>query len=179
MALIPDRTDTLFKEKIDILRNDLGRTVTVYSRATGTACSWCYLDSRTNKSSGVSKPGMVWSTHSNSDGINLVCPECSGLYYLNATTTTTISGVIIEDISGQKFESGKAYFFKAGTKKLIGKLSDILSDSTDADSKSILETAVKILIDGEDHRIVSSNKLGLKTRYLFEAIVEKVDLSEN
>jgi len=158
---------------------DLGRTVTVYNRTVGIECTWCYTDNKTGRSSGVAKPGKVWSTHSAYDNVGLTCPECKGKGFLNTSTNTSVTNVIIEDVSGVQIDRGKYAFFKAGTKKLTGKLSLILKTPTDTNSEDIFQYADKIVIDNEDYRLVSMNRTGIKDKYLFEAIVERMNNIEN
>jgi len=178
-SLIKTKHNSLFQNLISLLMQDLGRTITVYNRATGIDCTYCKRDFKTGRSSGIPEIGKVWSTHTNYDGVGLTCPECSGKGILNTTTTTSVTNVIIEDISGLQIEHGKYAFFKIGTKKLTGKLSLILKTSTDENSEDIIQYADKIVIDGDDYRLVNMNRTGIKDRYLFEAIVERINLIEN
>jgi hypothetical protein len=176
MAFVSDSHNTLFKNKIDILREDLGRDITIVEESNSTECSWCYYDDRTDRSSGKQK--QDWTTHPNYDNVGLRCPHCKGLGRIPVNSSTTVEDVIIEDLSGLQMERGKYGFFPSGTKKLIGKLTDVLVNSEDVDSDDLLSTADKILIDGVDYRLVSINRLGLKDLYLFEAIVQRTDLIE-
>lgn len=180
MSFIKTSHDTLFQKHINTLLDDIGRSITVYSKnASKVDCPWCIYDPMTGRSSGQASPGKDWTTHPDYDGIGLVCPECKGVGYISINTTTTVPNVIIQDISGEQIVRGKYAYFKNGTKKLYGKLESILSDSSDKDSATIFDNANKIVIDSDDYRVVSLNRLGIKTRYLFEAIVERMDIIEN
>jgi hypothetical protein len=174
MLLVKDSHKRLFKLLTSQLVHDLGTTIQVYTRQTGVYCTYCYFDSKTGRSSGKEK--IPWNTHPNYDGIGVRCPECFGDGILNTELLTTVNNVVIEDVSGVQMERGKFAYFSAGTKKVLGELSGIQENTSDYDSETILERAHKIVIYGEDYRLVTLNKLGLQDRHLFEAVVQKTDL---
>jgi len=178
MPFIKESHDVLFQKHIQTLLDDIGRPIYVYKKNPDKiSCTWCIQDPSSKKSSGKPAAGKVWNTHANYTS-NFVCPECKGVFYLNANTVVTITKVIIQDISGEQYDKGKAFYFKPGTKRLYGKLSEILATPTDLNSECVLSDAIKIVIDNVDHKLVSINQLGIKDKYLFEAIVERMDVLE-
>lgn len=172
---VKDKHNTLFKTLIDKLRSDIGYTITVHNRATGTDCAWCESDPMTGKSLGIPSAGYTWSDHDDYAG-ETVCPNCWGEGSTGVSSTTDVNNVIVEDISGMIYDRDKGFAFPMGTKKITGKLTDILSDSADVNSKTIFEAARKVVIEGEDFRVKSVNRIGIKDRYLFEAIMERTDV---
>jgi len=181
-SFIKTRHDTIFQKHLTTLMSDIGRSVSVYlDSGSPPECSWCYYDSKTGRSSGRPKAGKVWSTHANYK-TSLTCPECNGVGKLNTMYVQTVNNVIIQDVSGEQIERGKSSYFKNGTKRIIGHLEDILTvsgTSPDWDSETIFQRANKLVIDGQDVRLVSLNRIGLKTRYLFDALVENMDVIQN
>jgi len=175
MALVKERHNTLFKSLTSELITDLGRTIYIHLRTSTEECTWCYFDAITKASSGIAQTGKVWSTHPRYYGSNIRCPECDGRGLLNQPDIRTIDKVVVEDLSGERWEAGKFFSFKNGTKRLIGKLSDVLNDATDTNSGSIFYNCIKIIIDGDNHRFMSIDEAGLKDKHLFIAIVERTD----
>lgn len=171
MTLIKDSHNTLFHELFDELSTDIGHSITVYSKATGIECTYCFYDVKTGRSSGKQK--IAWNTHPNYDNVGLICPNCYGKGRTSTETVTTVNNVIIEDISGVQMKQGKFAWFNDGTRKLMGKLANILTVPSDLNSFTIFDTATRIVIYGEEHRLVRLNRLGLKENYVYEAIVEK------
>ena len=157
--------------------NDIGRPIYVYTKNPNkTECTYCYQDIASKRSSGRQK--IAWNTHINYNN-EFQCPECLGLYYLNITTVITVNNVIIQDIMDDKTVQEKGYIYKPGTKKIYGRLEDVLTDISDINSVKIFDNATKVMIDGYGYKVISANSLGIKTRYLFEAIVERIDTLEN
>ena len=181
MGFINERQNQIFKDNIAILLGDMGRSIIVYRKQTGTDCPYCIYDNLTKRSSGKPASGYVWTAHPNYKGTMLVCPECSGRGLTDLTTQTTVSDCIIQDISGEQIEYGKYGYFKPGTKRIYCKLESILTDSSNLNSDTILEPkgTLKILIDGNDYRLVTLNRLGLTSLYLAELLVEAMDVMEN
>ncbi len=175
MAYVSNKLNNIFKDNIATLFNDIGRTVYVYNRASGTDCEWCIYDNKTGRSSGIAQSGKVWSTHPNYVS-DLICPNCNGVGKLETTTITEVPEVIIEDIGGFQTERGQAFLFPRGSKRIIGKLSYILKDQSDLNSEDIFQEAVKIIIDGSIHRLIELNRLGIKDLYIFDAIVQRTNI---
>jgi len=177
---IKEKHDALFKKDIDKLLSDIGRTITIYERATGTGCLWCNFSEITQSSDGTAADGYDWTTHPNySDTGGLRCPQCNGLGKTDLVTTTDVNNVLIEDVSGEQMERGKAFYFPAGTKRITGKLSDVLSDSTDTNSDTKFEVAAKIVIDDGDFRFKKLDRMGIKDLYLYVALVEATDIIDS
>lgn len=177
MTLVKDSHIRLFKKLTSQLVEDMGVQITVYTRLAGVDCTYCYYDAKTGRSSGKQK--LDWTTHPNYNGTTLRCPSCLGKGKIDATTEHILEHVVVEDVSGVQIERGKFAYFSAGTKKLLGELSVIQEDTTDYNSETILERANKIVIYGEEYRLVTLNKLGLQDRHLFEAVVQKTNLMES
>lgn len=105
---------------------------------------------------------------------NIIVSNCHGKGKISTETVTTVNNVIIEDMSGVQMKQGKFAWFNDGTRKLMGKLIDILTIPSDSTSSTIFDNATRIVIYGEEHRLVRMNRLGLKDLYVYEAIVEKI-----
>jgi hypothetical protein len=141
---------------------------------------WCNWSDITQSSDGTAADGYDWADHDDySDTGGLRCPECNGKGKTDLVTTTDVTNVIIEDVSGEQMERGKAFYFPAGTKRITGKLADVLSDSTDTESDTKFETAAKIVIDGRDFRLRSLDRMGIKDIYLYVALVEATDIIDS
>lgn len=172
MTLIKDRHNELFQSKVDELRQDVGRDIIIHLRSTPIDCPWCKYDQVTGKSSGIPEDGKDWTTHFNYNGSLIRCPNCLGKGTINENTEITIEDVIIDDKSGMSYNTkGKLGILPEGTKSLIGKLSDVLVDSSDINSKTLFSKALKVVVDGEDYIVGPVKRFGLKGNYLFEAVV--------
>ena len=177
---VKDKHNTLFKTDIDKLMSDIGRTITIHERTTGVDCAWCNFSEITQSSDGTAADGYDWTTHPNYVNTGgLRCPQCGGKGKTDLVTTTNVSNVIIEDVSGEQIVRGKMFYFPEGTKRITGKLADVLSDSTDTESATKFETAAKIVIDNRDFRLKSLDRMGIKDLYLYVAIVEATDIIDS
>lgn len=175
---ISSEHDSLFKENIGKLLSDIGEDIIIYERAGSvTTCTWCIRNPITGRSSGKPQVGKDWTTHPNYS-VPTVCPECNNLGSTTSNTQTTINNVIVEDVSGMQIERGKYGFFPAGTKKLTGVLSDVLSDSSDTTSPTKFQIAKKIVVQGKDHRLLSLQRTGIKDRYLYVALIQRADVMD-
>jgi len=172
MALVKDRHNDLFKSKVDELRGDVGRDIIIHTKSTPIDCQWCEFDESTGRSAGIPSAGKDWTTHPNYRGSLIRCPNCNSLGTINPNTETVVPDVIIEDKSGLVYEKGKAAIIPEGTKSLIGKLSDVLLDSSDINSKTLFAHAIRVIVDGESYRVRNVKRFGLKGNYLFEATIE-------
>lgn len=177
MALIKDKHNDLFKKKVDQLRADIGRDIYVYKTGASQRCSWCVFDEMSGKSSGIPETGVDWTAHLNYK-TDLVCPNCNGEGIVSPYEKTTVKDVIIDDKSGIEFFGKSVVTYPKGTKSLIGKLEDILTDVDDVDSVTILEQSDKIVVDGQDYILKNLSKIGLKDLYLFEAEVRRITDNE-
>lgn len=177
---VKDKHNALFKTDIDKLMSDIGRTIVIHERTTGIDCAWCVWSDITQSSTGVAATGYDWTTHPNYVNTGgLRCPNCNNKGKTDLVTTTNVNNVIIEDVSGEQMVRGKAFYFPEGTKRITGKLSDVLSDSTDTESATKFETAAKIVIDGRDFRLKSLDRMGIKDIYLYVALVEATDIIDS
>jgi hypothetical protein len=173
VALVKTKHQTLFETLTQQLLTDLGHTVVLHLQDEAVDCTWCVLDPATNRSSGVPESGKTWSDHLNYQNNDLRCPECYGRGNIIVWSEITLTKTVTEDMSGLQFVKGKAGYFPIGTKKITGLLSDVISGS-----RNYMEEAKKIVIDGEDYRLTSFEKVGIKSNFLFFAIVERTDLIE-
>jgi hypothetical protein len=171
--LIKTKHQTLFETLTTTLLTDLGHTVILHLLDEDVDCTWCILDTASNRSSGVPETGKTWADHINYQNNDLRCPECGGRGYIPVWTKTTLTKTVIEDMSGMQFIKGKAGYYPAGTKKITGLLSDVISGDN-----NLLEEAKKVEIEGNDYRLVSFERVGIKENFIFFAIVERTDLIE-
>jgi len=173
LSLIKQKHQKLFEKKVLDLLTDLGDVVIIYLQQIKTVCAWCELDSATDRSSGIPKTGVDWETHANYKGNTLRCPECFGVGYTITWDTITLSKTHIEDISGETYVKGKVAYFPAGTKRVTGLISDV-----EVGGNNYLEIAKKLVIGGNDYKLYSYEKLGIKSDYIFRAIVERTNIIE-
>lgn len=181
ISLVKNSHNVLFKTLTDNLRSDIGRSIIIETRSTTIDCPWCDFDQATGRSSGIPSAGKDWSTHPNyvNSGSGLRCPNCSGKGVINLATQTTINNVLIFDEQrGIQFIHGKLGIIPEGTKRLIGKLADTLLDTSDINGKTYFHNATKIIVDGDDYRVKSIKKFGLKDLYLFDVTIQRSEIME-
>jgi len=174
LSLIKQKHQTLFEQLTTTLLEDLGGVVVIRLGATSTDCLWCEYDTYTGQSSGRPSSGYDWTTHDDYTN-SLRCPNCGNAGVIKTYTTVTLSKTHIEDISGIKYVGGKAGYFPAGTKRIIGLISEV-----EVGGINYLETANKITIGTEDYSLLPGNyeRLGIKDDHLFRAIVERTEFLE-
>lgn len=173
MALIKNKHQTLFETLTTSLLTDLGHTVVLHLLDEDADCTWCILDTASRRSSGVPESGKTWADHISYQGNSLRCPECGGRGYIPVWTLVTLTKTVIEDMSGMRFVKGKVGYYPAGTKKITGLLSNVISGNN-----NYLEEAKKIVIGGNDFTLVSFEEVGIKENFLFFAVVERTDMLE-
>ncbi len=103
-----------------------------------------------------------------------IVKNCFGRGDVVTWSIREINKLFIQDISGLQFVKGKQGYYSDGTKEVQGLLSDVFEGN-----RNMMEEAKKIRIDGDDYRVRSFEKLGLRDDHLFRAIIERSDLIES
>ena len=115
--------------------------------------------------------GKDWTTHANYKS-HLYCPNCGNKGRIQSNNIKVIT--CIEDDTKDWFSlDGKPGQILMGRKVLIGKYADIQSGSEFKDN--ILQSAIKVVVDGFDYRINQVRPISLLSIFSFEASIERLD----
>ncbi len=174
MPLVDNKTINTYKEVMKQLRKDLGRTITIYCPPTTATCNNCIYDTRTKTSSGVYKPDT--GTQLFSEGA--LCPVCSGHGKIETAVTKVISHATIRwlDNRDRYFYEEKMGQFQPGWVRIQCTLSEVLKDKSNVNGLTYFDEAVKVTVDGEDCRVKSVTKSGLKDLFTCRVMMRKLSM---
>lgn len=138
------------KSRIDIVRENIGRNVTVYYPNTS-SCLECVA-------SGYYDPSTDTS-------FNIVCPQCHGAFWLNSVDSIDILARI-------HWVSNEGITATPGGKYFLGDAHITVDPENTTYLRQAQNEAGKVVVDGQDMQIIRINPMGAPTINRVRAILK-------